>query len=210
MDRRSIFIIGSYADVPLSEHRRLVALLAEHAGQGQAIRGNQTGSPHPGKDSLVIETKGHAPSEHAVPGGRANRGRAVGIRKKHPLLGQPVEVGRGDFRLGVIAGEVSVTQVVRENENDVRMGLGSGRNARKQKPGPCQGLPASLQKRPFNPCIPILLFICSYLRGFVCFRPATKQERPGPPIRAHPEKSLLRPTPRFCEREALSSRRMDP
>ena len=39
MYRRSIFIIGSYADVPLSEHRRLVALLAEHAGQGSGDPG---------------------------------------------------------------------------------------------------------------------------------------------------------------------------
>ena len=136
VDWLALLVKSSQSDVPLAEHRRFIAVVSEHARQGQAIRGDQTGSPHPGKDPLVIETKGHASRQHTVTGGRTNRGRTVGIGKKHSLLGQAVKVGRGDFRLRVIATDVSVPQIIRQNENNVGVRLGSSGNANHKKADP--------------------------------------------------------------------------
>ena len=60
----------------------------------------------------------------------------MGIGKKHSLLGQAVEVGRGDFRLRVIATEVSVAQIICQNENNVGVRFGAGGNANQKKAEP--------------------------------------------------------------------------
>ena len=121
VDRLAFLVKGGQPDVPLPEHRRLVPLLAEHARQGQPLRSDQTGSPHPGEDSLVIETESHTPGQHAVTGRSTNRGRTVGIGKKHSFLGQLVEVGGGNPGLRVVATDVPVSQIIRQNENYVRI-----------------------------------------------------------------------------------------
>ncbi|OQB36017.1 MAG: hypothetical protein BWY09_02077 [Candidatus Hydrogenedentes bacterium ADurb.Bin179] len=53
-----------------------------------------------------------------TPGWRAHRTARVGLGKTHALHGHAVQSRRQDFLLTVTT-QVAITQVVRENENDV-------------------------------------------------------------------------------------------
>jgi hypothetical protein len=44
----------------------------------------------------------------------------MGVGEPQPFAGQPVEVGRRDFRFRVVTGGIAVTQIIRQNDHDVR------------------------------------------------------------------------------------------
>jgi hypothetical protein len=55
----------------------------------------------------------------------------MGIGEKHAFSSQSVDVGGGYSRLGIVAGNVPITEVIGQNENDV--GKFRDQAARKQR-----------------------------------------------------------------------------
>ena len=44
----------------------------------------------------------------------------MGVSEAHARFGEPIEVGRRDFRLRIIATHVAIPQVVGEDDDDIR------------------------------------------------------------------------------------------
>jgi hypothetical protein len=78
------------------------------------------GAPLPAAAPLVVA------GQDAVAAGRALGGRGVGIGEAHALARQPVQVGRGDARGGVVGAQVAPAHVVGEKDDDVGRGGGRG------------------------------------------------------------------------------------
>ena len=55
-----------------------------------------------------------------------DRRAGVGVGEQQPLAGQPVDLRGGDLRVRVAGTAVAVTEVIGEDENDVRKTLGGG------------------------------------------------------------------------------------
>ena len=65
--------------------------------------------------------------------GRANRRSRVGIRESHSLAGEPIDV-RGLQVFVALTAEIHPTEVVDEDEKDVRLGFGErGRTQEKKR-----------------------------------------------------------------------------
>ena len=45
----------------------------------------------------------------------------MSISKEHALASQPVDIWRGHLRLRIVTGDVPVTEIVGENEKNVRL-----------------------------------------------------------------------------------------
>ncbi len=106
-------------DVPLASHVSIVASGLHQAGpqlsgftQGFCILGNFLSPPHTATGQQHIAA-GHTNSP-------APRAHVVGMRKGHTAPSQPVQVGRIDIRLSQVA-ERFVTEIVREQEQDIRL-----------------------------------------------------------------------------------------
>ena len=46
----------------------------------------------------------------------------MGVGEQHSLFGQAIDVGRGHLRFRVVTGHIAVAEIVREDENNVRLG----------------------------------------------------------------------------------------
>ena len=57
----------------------------------------------------------------------AERARRMRIGEPHPFPGQPVDVGRRDFRFRVVAAGITIAHVVRQQDEDVRLAGRLGR-----------------------------------------------------------------------------------
>ena len=121
-DELSLLVEEGHADVPLANAGGGISLVAEHLGEGEPVFLDQAGSLHPREYALHPRAECHPPSEQAVPGGSAHGGWAVGIGKVHSLLRHLVQMGGRDFRLWIVATQVSITQIIGENEQDVWLG----------------------------------------------------------------------------------------
>ena len=117
----SFLIEEGHANVPLANTSGGISLFAEHLGEGEAALFDQAGSLHTRKDAFHARTKSHPSGEQAIPGGCAYSGWAVGIGKTHPLPDQAVQVGRRNFGFRIVATQVPVTQIICQNEQDVRL-----------------------------------------------------------------------------------------
>ena len=86
----------------------------------------------------LVDTIDHAaasrcdPGEQTVPRSGAGRAGGVGVGEKHPLAGEPVDVGSDDLRLRVVGAAVAVTHVVRQDDDDVRFLGGPRRKSDRQ------------------------------------------------------------------------------
>ena len=127
-DGVSVLVKEGEADVPFTDEGGCVAVFLEHGGKGEAIFFDETRASGAGEDSFHAGSEGHASGEDAVAGGRADGGGAVSVGKAKAFAGELVDVGCGDFRLVVVAAEVSIAEVVGEDEEDVGEIVGVGLN----------------------------------------------------------------------------------
>ena len=109
--------------MPLAKHGGRVTLITEHAGYCESIFLDETRPSGTGEDTLHAVAKGHPAGEQAVPGRRADGGRAVGVGEAHALPGQAVDVWGGRLGFGVVTADIAVPEIVGEDENDVWLGL---------------------------------------------------------------------------------------
>ena len=128
VDGVSVLVKEGEADVPFADEGGCVAVFLEHGGEGEAICFDEAGSAGAGKDAFHAGSEGHASGEDAVASGRADGGGAVSISKEEAFAGELVDVGGGDFGLVVVATEVSIAEVVGEDEEDVGEIVGVGLN----------------------------------------------------------------------------------
>ena len=104
--------------VPLSDAGGIVAFRFQHRGDGDFVGLNQR---------LILGAEVHrffevgapvvATGEQAIAGGRAYRGRGVGIGETHAFFGEAVD-GGGRGKPAVV-GDITHAHVVGEDENDV-------------------------------------------------------------------------------------------
>src|SRR5262249_11776109 len=82
--------------------------------------------------ALQRRAPGVAAGEDAVARRRAHGGAGVGVGEGHALLGELVEVRRGDLAFGVEAADVAVSEIVGEHVDEVGV---AGRGGRRQGQG---------------------------------------------------------------------------
>ena len=113
------------AEMPLTHHEGLVARLPALLGYCDFIR-VQTEEPVGLSVGIDAHVKARplriATSQEGRPGRRTNGGRGMEVGESNAFLGQPVQV-RGLDLGGAIAGDVRVTEIIRQEEYDVGLFL---------------------------------------------------------------------------------------
>ena len=108
-----------HSQMPFSDARRLVTVLLEKFGDSQAIRDNERRTKAIQHAVLQRGTPIVSAGHNAVAGRRANRRSAMGVGEFHPLRGDAVDMGRGNFSLGIEAFRVAIAEVVAKDVDDV-------------------------------------------------------------------------------------------
>ena len=103
-----------------------VAVLTHEFGEGGAVLGDGESAGHP----VLAEALAVLAHHQGAPARAAGRVGNVRRREAYPFLGQAVDV-RSGYVLAVIAPEVSVTQVIDIDQDDV--GLVGGRHGSRAK-----------------------------------------------------------------------------
>ena len=120
VNRFARLVAERQAHMPFADRSGGVALRLQHRRQRQATRSDQGRSAGTLEHRAAIRhAKRHLASHQTVARGRADRGGTVRIGEAHPVAREPVEMRRGDLRLGVVAAHIPVTEVVSEDEQDV-------------------------------------------------------------------------------------------
>ena len=118
-----------HAQVPLADACSGVAVLLEHPRDREPVFFDQWQIPIPYNTGRHTAAPAVAPGQQPVAGGRADRRGGVRIGERHALHGKPVDVGRGDLRVGIEALWIAVAHIVGEKNDDVGLlggGLGGG------------------------------------------------------------------------------------
>ena len=111
------------AEMPLTNHRRAVAVLFCKGADRHPIRRDQRLAKHADNPALQFRAPVIAPGEQRVAGRRAHPGRRMSVGEAHALRREPVDVRRGNFpALRVVALDIAVTEVVGEDDEDVGLG----------------------------------------------------------------------------------------
>ncbi len=115
-------IVERQPDVPLAKAGRDVALLTQHLRQRPPVRSDQRRATGTGKDaSPPRDPERHLSCHQAVSSWSAHGARTVCIGESHPLLCKTVKIRRRDLGVRVVAANITVAQIIRENEDDVRL-----------------------------------------------------------------------------------------
>ncbi len=105
--------------MPFSNTCRGIPVVAKHLRQGQTAFLDQVGAAHAREDALHTGAELHPPGKNTVAGRGADRRWAVGIGEPHAVSGKLVAVGCRDPGFGVVAGHVSVAEIVGQDEQDI-------------------------------------------------------------------------------------------
>ena len=105
--------------MPLAEARRGVTLVTQHLRQGEAPFLDQTRTTDSGEHAASPDSKRHLPGKQTIACRCTNRRRAVGISKKNPFSSELVQVGSRDLRFRVVAGYISIAQIVGKNNHNI-------------------------------------------------------------------------------------------
>ena len=107
--------------MPLTNDSRSVSGFTKFLGQGGDIRFDH--AERDTTDHLMGLVVPHCmtPRKKAVPRGCANRGRGMSVREPNPMLGDGIQLRRLN-ELGAIAGEISVTNIVGQDDHHVGCG----------------------------------------------------------------------------------------
>lgn len=120
MDGIAFFVTIGKPDVPLANAGGGVIFLMQHFRQGQALGSNQRRTARAGEDRAAARNaKAHLSGHQAVARGCADRAGRVGIGEAHTFTRELIDVRRGDFRFGMVARNITVAQVIGENEEDI-------------------------------------------------------------------------------------------
>jgi hypothetical protein len=106
-------------EVPLADARGVIALLPQHAGDGQTARLDEVGRVSPKNTSGQRRPPAIAARQDAIARRRANGRRRVHVREADPLRGKFIRVGRRDCRLGVVAVEITPTEIVGQDVDNI-------------------------------------------------------------------------------------------
>ncbi len=112
-----------HTEMPLADHGGGVASGLEHRSNRHPAIGDEAGALGMIDTSLQRGTPGIATSEEPVARGSANSVRGMAVGEADPLGRKTVEMRRGDLRLGVKAGSVSVALIISVDDEDVRQFL---------------------------------------------------------------------------------------
>ena len=126
----AVLVEEGHPDMPFAEESGGVALLLQHGREGQPVLFDQAGPPDTGENPTVIQAKCHTPGHDAIAGRRTDRGGAVCVGEEKALAGELVEMRGWDLALRVVAADVSIPEIVGEDEEDV--GLLPGRDPRRK------------------------------------------------------------------------------
>lgn len=106
--------------MPFANARGAVALLFEDSGDRKATRLQQGRRETIEDTAFQAGAPGIATSQESITRRRAHGRGGVCVSKDPARSGQPVQVRGPDLRGGVEAGDVSVAEVVRKDDDDVR------------------------------------------------------------------------------------------
>ena len=112
------FVVGE-AQVPFTDGGRVVPGRLKQRRQRGAFRVDQERGIPPENARLEPRSPRVAPGQQRVPRWRANGRRRVSVRETHPLLRQSVHPWGLDLAVRVVAADVAVAQIIREDEHDV-------------------------------------------------------------------------------------------
>ena len=108
------------AEVEFAEQPRAIAGGLQQVADG-LLAGQELGRLVPAPRAAGgASAPGVVAGGHRIPRRRAQRGRRVRVGEPHAFPRQPVNVGRGDFPLRVVALEIAPADVVGHDEDDVR------------------------------------------------------------------------------------------
>ena len=113
--------------VPFAYTRGAVTLPAKQLRRGEASGLDQGRIVRPQDAVFQRSAPAVAAGQQGVAARRAHARRGVGVGETHAALGEHVQVGRRDLRIGVVAPHVAVPHVVREDVDDVGRGCGHGK-----------------------------------------------------------------------------------
>jgi hypothetical protein len=119
VDRVPLCVEEGQPHMPLAHARGSIARVAQDACESGALRLDEAGAARSREDAAIPRPEGHAPRHDAVARRSADGRGTVRVREPQALGRQLVEVRRGRLRLVVVAAEVSVPEVVGEDEEDV-------------------------------------------------------------------------------------------
>ncbi len=105
--------------MPFPDTCRGIPVVAKHLRQRQAAFLDQVGAAHSREDALHTGAELHPAGENTVAGRGTDRRWTVGIGEPHAVSCKLVEDGRGDPGFGVVAGHVSVAEIVGQDEQDI-------------------------------------------------------------------------------------------
>jgi hypothetical protein len=117
-------VVRQIAEVPFADEARAVARLLEQRRKGRMARRQPDVFRRRGVDRLFeAHGKTHliAPGDQAGACRRAVGGIGIALREPQSLERQPVDVRRGVVALAV-AAHVGIAEIVRQDEDDVRLG----------------------------------------------------------------------------------------
>lgn len=104
------------SQTPFADATRMIAGLFQELGDGEIVRAQILIAPIAAHERMSTMKPGHERTTRR----RANGAAGVGARETNPLPCQFIEVGRF-YLLLPITTEVSVTQVIGKNKNNIRL-----------------------------------------------------------------------------------------
>ena len=119
----ALFVEPGHSEMPLAHAGGVVALALQERADGQTTAFDQRRIKAVEHAILKAGSPGVTTRQNPIARRRANRRRRVGVRKAHAFLGQSVHMRRLDLGLGVVATEVSVPEIVRQDIDDVRQAV---------------------------------------------------------------------------------------
>ena len=105
------------AQMPFANDSRGITLLAQHQRQCKLIFLKHRAIER--IRNVMKFTPMIATREHRIARWRADSRGAVTIGKAHAFLGQLIEMGRGDFRVGIVRTEIAKTHVIGIKNDDI-------------------------------------------------------------------------------------------
>jgi len=108
------------AEMPLADTRRGVPLPAKQLGDRELLLRNERLRERANHVPLQPRPPSVPAREQCIASRRADRRRRVRVREPHPFPGQPINVRRGDLRCGVVTADISVSEIVRQDVNNIR------------------------------------------------------------------------------------------
>src|SRR5262249_55351888 len=104
----------------LADARRRIAVMAQKLRSSESTLLDQRRSPRRQDVALEPRSPAVATRQQRIACRRADRRRRMGIGEPHSFARQPIENRRRYLRLRIEAADVTITEVIRQDEHNVR------------------------------------------------------------------------------------------